>query len=142
MNMFKKNGGFTLVELIVVIAILAILAAVAVPAYNGYISKANDAAVQTELAGISTAVVAANATKSAIVEITTDDAVTFTITAKAGFDGKFKDNFELFSGKTVKSWSVTDNTGTLVFDAAVIDFTGSTYKTAGATYGANGWEAK
>ena len=49
---FKKNWkrfwtlssareGFTLVELIVVIAILAILAGVAVPAYSGYVTKAN-----------------------------------------------------------------------------------------------------
>ena len=49
MNMFKKNGGFTLVELIVVIAILAILAGIAVPAYSGYISKAT--AVQTQVEG-------------------------------------------------------------------------------------------
>ena len=42
-TIFKKNGGFTLVELIVVIAILAILAAVAIPAYSGYIEKANKA---------------------------------------------------------------------------------------------------
>lgn len=42
--MFKSNGGFTLVELIVVIAILAILAGIAVPAYSGYITHANDAA--------------------------------------------------------------------------------------------------
>lgn len=42
MNMFKKNGGFTLVELIVVIAILAILAGIAVPAYSGYIARANE----------------------------------------------------------------------------------------------------
>ena len=61
MNMFKKNGGFTLVELIVVIAILAILAGVAVPAYSGYITKAQDAAVVSELGAVLTAAQAANA---------------------------------------------------------------------------------
>ena len=55
MNMFKSNGGFTLVELIVVIAILAILAGVAVPAYSGYISKANEAADYTMLDTVKTA---------------------------------------------------------------------------------------
>lgn len=44
MKFMKKNGGFTLVELIVVIAILAILAGVAVPAYSGYVEKANKGA--------------------------------------------------------------------------------------------------
>ena len=57
MNMFKKNGGFTLVELIVVIAILAILAAVAIPAYSGYISKAQEANDMTLLDSVKTAVV-------------------------------------------------------------------------------------
>ena len=57
MNMFKKNGGFTLVELIVVIAILAILAGVAVPAYSGYISKAQEAADYTLLDSVKTAVI-------------------------------------------------------------------------------------
>ena len=56
MNMFKKNGGFTLVELIVVIAILAILAAVAIPAYSGYISKAQEANDMTLLDSVKTAV--------------------------------------------------------------------------------------
>ena len=55
MNMFKKNGGFTLVELIVVIAILAILAGVAVPAYSGYIAKAETAADLQLLAAINDA---------------------------------------------------------------------------------------
>ena len=61
MNMFKKNGGFTLVELIVVIAILAILAGIAIPAYSGYITKANDASVVTQLGAVSTAAMGANA---------------------------------------------------------------------------------
>ena len=70
MNMFKKNGGFTLVELIVVIAILAILAGIAVPAYSGYIAKAQAAGDQTTLAAVKTAVMAANATKGTVATIT------------------------------------------------------------------------
>lgn len=56
MNMFKSNGGFTLVELIVVIAILAILAGIAVPAYSGYIAKAQTAADLQLLSSVNTAV--------------------------------------------------------------------------------------
>ena len=69
MNMFKKNGGFTLVELIVVIAILAILAGIAIPAYSGYITKANAAGDSTQLSAIKTAVMAANAEKGTVVAI-------------------------------------------------------------------------
>lgn len=68
MNMFKKNGGFTLVELIVVIAILAILAGVAVPAYSGYIDKAKTAADTQTLSAVYTAAAAALAQEGEIVE--------------------------------------------------------------------------
>lgn len=62
MNMFKKTGGFTLVELIVVIAILAILAGVAIPAYSGYIGKAQEAADLQVIGAVNTAIDAATAT--------------------------------------------------------------------------------
>ena len=55
----RNADGFTLVELIVVIAILAILAGVAVPAYNGYIKKANRAADEQLLAAVNKAFAAA-----------------------------------------------------------------------------------
>ena len=77
MNMFKKNGGFTLVELIVVIAILAILAGVAVPMYSGYITKANEASDMTQLDSIKTAAVFAVTEKD-------PGAVINTITVTAG----------------------------------------------------------
>ena len=84
MNMFKKNGGFTLVELIVVIAILAILAGVAVPAYSGYLNSANKAADTTALAAVKTAVMATYATEGTVTEI--NFSAPSTLTAKVGTD--------------------------------------------------------
>lgn len=47
-NKRKKEGGFTLVELIVVLVILAILAALLIPALTGYIQKAKDKSITAE----------------------------------------------------------------------------------------------
>ena len=47
-NKRKKEGGFTLVELIVVLVILAILAALLIPALTGYIDKAKDKQIIAE----------------------------------------------------------------------------------------------
>ena len=131
MNMFKKNGGFTLVELIVVIAILAILAGVAIPAYSGYIAKAQDAAIITELDAIQTAAQAANATAGEITKITVSaDGTTVTVYA-AKFAEKYDADFKLFYAAATPG---TDGTGTQVFTiAAPANWTTSSYKT-GATW--------
>ena len=115
MNMFKKNGGFTLVELIVVIAILAILAGVAVPAYSGYIEKANSAADIVALDAVKTAVQAAHATTtqpSAIV-VTDNDSGTDSITVGGvEMEGEVLKDFQMFyMGNAATAFSIDLKTG-------------------------------
>jgi len=73
MGRFREREGFTLVELIVVIAILAILAGAYIPVYNGYIRKAEHAAISVELDAIAVAAQAANATQGGIDSITVNE---------------------------------------------------------------------
>ena len=124
MNMFKKNGGFTLVELIVVIAILAILAGVAIPAYSGYIKKAQDAAAITELDAVATAVQAARATDSAAITkivVSSEGAVTVT---PALTDAQ-KADFKMFYGAET---------------VATAKLTGTSYVDGATWTPADGWE--
>ena len=55
-RIMKNQGGFTLVELIVVLVILAILAAILVPALLGYIDKARNGQYLEEAHSIYTAI--------------------------------------------------------------------------------------
>lgn len=48
----KGEGGFTLIELMVVVAILGIVAAIAVPNYIRYMAKSRQAEARTNLGGI------------------------------------------------------------------------------------------
>ena len=89
-TIFKKNGGFTLVELIVVIAILAILAGIAIPAYSGYITKANDASAVTQLGAVSTAAMGAYAEIGEVTGVSVDASGNVTITPAAeGWEADF-----------------------------------------------------
>ena len=115
MNMFKKNGGFTLVELIVVIAILAILAGVAVPAYSGYIAKAEQAADLQTLSAVNTAAQGVAIGKNAtITSISVDTAAKVTVVA-ADSTG---------AAVAISSEEVTALTGTLTFGKS---FKGATW---------------
>ena len=120
MNMFKSNGGFTLVELIVVIAILAILAGIAVPAYSGYIKKAEQAADLQFLSTVNTAAQGLAAAKSATVTSITVTDNTVAVVTNPADAVNVNEVYELLGGTTgsdaigdvdyVKAvWSNTDN---------------------------------
>jgi prepilin-type N-terminal cleavage/methylation domain-containing protein len=51
----RNNGGFTLIELVIVIAILGILMAVALPNFSGITTRGDTAAKKAELVTVQTA---------------------------------------------------------------------------------------
>ncbi|WP_312486162.1 pilin [Massilia timonae] len=139
----KAEGGFTLIELMIVVAIIGILAAVAIPAYSDYTAKAKAANALTAADPYKTAVAmcgqeagsfddcnttdAAGAFPASFTEtnevsaITVTDAGVITLTLKnIGADTEGKDiTFTPTLGNSAVTWEIEaeENTNTAVAEA-------------------------
>ena len=88
MNNAKKQGGFTLIELMIVVAIIGILAAIALPAYQSYTEKARFTEVVNATSAAKTAVEICVQMGTAIANCTGgNNGVPADITAAAGVVG-------------------------------------------------------
>ncbi len=87
----KKNmqGGFTLIELMIVVAIIAILAAIALPAYQNYLARSQMSEALTLAGGLKTNVSEIFADKGTCPANTT---AADGIDAAADIKGKYVDN--------------------------------------------------
>jgi prepilin-type N-terminal cleavage/methylation domain-containing protein len=139
----KKNGGFTLVELIIVIAILAILSTGAIAGYSAYIKSANDAAVNSVLGEVYTSAALANAQGGPITEIVVaENSDVWTVTIEA--DNFDDDGFvEMFAATMkAKNGKISGTTYTCTIEVNTNWEASKTYAGKNAKWtAAEGWKA-
>ncbi len=119
----KQQGGFTLIELMIVVAIIGILAAVALPAYQDYTKRAH----------VSEGITLAASAKAAVTEYYVSVAAWPADNTEAGLAAADK-----ITGNAVKSVTIGDKNGniTVTYNDKVTD--GATIIFAPTVAAANG----
>src|SRR6056297_2970447 len=108
MNNFRKmntQGGFTLIELMIVIAILAILMAIAIPAYQDYTIRAQNSECVSIAGGAKVFIAESASSRGELVENATFDT------------GEFVEPTTTTGGAACAMGDVTDNVITVVSSA-------------------------
>ncbi len=118
----RKNGGFTLVELVIVIVVIGILAAVAIPKFFDFTTDANEAACKGALGGVRSA---------------TSNFYAYSATPAGGGTATWPTLAELTTAGTVMAQTIPDNpySTSATKNAVIAGVTKGTPVTAGTTGG-------
>ena len=103
----KNKKGFTIVELVIVIGVIGILSAILIPTFVSLTSKANDAALKSNLAN-AYSMYAADAADGYVDDTTT--AIRFASQDKVFLSTSKEDNNKGYTYSTTDGWKVTEET--------------------------------
>jgi type IV pilus assembly protein PilA len=128
----RREGGFTLIELMIVVAIIGILAAVAIPAYQDYTVRAK----------VTEGMVAAAAAQAGVADFYMSNATMPVNNASAGLDAATN-----YATNYVASLTVTSGTVTVAFNTSIGNGITSTtnaiaFVPTATTVGAINWDCK